>query len=1750
MKILERASKIAEGFNSSIYQLSDDTYGREVILKVMKEDFNYHPHSSQLYNEDKYLRGVSTKGVRGSIDLIEDSQTPILVLEYFDGISLKDWVKEKPRTFIDCLKVAIQICEALHEVHSQYNLIHRDISAHNILINDQMVTNIIDFGLAINVDTKLNIKGMSDQLLGTLPYISPEQTGRVNHAVDYRSDLYSLGVVLYELFTGQLPFNAADPLELIHAHLAVAPQPLTSINQEIPTVFSDIILKLLSKDVERRYQSARGLLEDLKKCVNQVALKVEIQHFVLAQNDESGRFLIPSKIYGREVQIAQLLNAVENMSTGQKEVTLVSGKSGTGKTSLLYEIHKPITRKKGYFIKGKHQQFQKDRPYQAISQAIDSFISLILSENEQRLAGWKHLLQEALKDQGKLITDLIPNLELIIGKQENLPVLGINEAQNRFNYVFTQFIKVLATREHPLVLFIDDLQWADNASLKLIRNMVTDRELSHFYFIGAYRDNEIDSKHPFNVIFSELPKLGVTIQQIHLDDLSFADTQSMIMDTFSCNERKARELTHIVQTKTAGNPFFVNQFLRAIYEKGLITYRHGTEAGTGSWEWDLEQLESTNYTENVVDFMVDKLRKMNPGTQQQLTLGACIGDRFHLKTLSYIQDPGSRDMMDDLWQAVIEQLLFVEESHGDVALVSQLKNPEADTMLTYRFAHDRIRQAAYELIPDKEKARVHQRIGELLLQNIDLKKHSDQVFEVVNQLNRGTRKKDDSYRIRLCELNYLAGSKAKASSAYESAIDYLEAALNGLKDTDWQAKHTLLYALHLTTMETYYILGQYDQMESIGDLLLTKATSKMEFLQVHNVLVQSYIARSKHLDLITYGLSILKDVGIKLPSKPADTDILISLVQTKLKLIGKKTGYFEALPEMQDEFMALAINMMTSISTASYHNFPKLFPIVILKSIRLSIQHGNSIDSIPFYGGYGTILCGVLGDYTTGYDFGQLSLTLLQKSPRYKTVVPKTLVIYYGFINHWKDPLRGALDPYEEAYLAAMEIGDNQYAASAVFLKACTGFLSGLRLEELAPEIQYTLERMPSLKQESYHQYMKIVFQGIQNLHAGSDDPWELEGTTFSLKAFMASDYKKELREDDTALFHISFYQLYLNFLFGRYEEAFQGLVSTKKHLEVVVSTAYIPVVNFYDSLVRLKLCSNAAPSQRKKHLKQVKANQKQMKRWSEHAPDNYLHKYLLVEAEILSATSSDKPVSAAYDQCIKTAEANEYLNELALCYELAGRHYEQRGDEELQSHYLGKALKTYRKWGSKAKTNQLKAEFPYLEERKDRSIHTTFTEGSFSYGSLSGNNLLDLASVLKAATTISSEIKLSKAIPALLNILTENAGAQSGAFVLLNNDVLELHARSSVDEEAKMVPVQEISAVADLPISVIQYVWRTQDTVLLDHAENDERFHQDEYLQANAVASILCMPVIHQQALLGIIYLENRLTKGSFTAERTDLLSLLSGQIAITLHNALLYDLLEQKVDERTREIEKQKNILNHQNLQLTELNEEKDFLISVVSHDLRNPLHLIKGYTNLALKNKDPKETEEFLGYVIESSNRMEGFISRILNVSAINSREINVTYSDVEMVALLEQEVKAFDSMAAEKEIDYSYQSIESHLDTAIDPGYFNQVISNLLSNAIKYTQPKGRIQVRLELIAGGDYYRISIEDNGQGITTRDQKLLFSKFQTLSAKPTGGEEATGLGLAIVKKYVEAMGGRIWCKSEYEVGSQFFVEFPVDRN
>jgi histidine kinase len=1746
MKLLEKASKIAEGINSSVYRLpKGDFYNQDVILKVIKEDFNYYPHSSQLYNEDELIRNLKIDGIRASIELISDAQTPILVLQYFDGTTLKEWLKDYQPSFIDSLRIAIKICDSLTKVHA-LNIIHRDISPYNILINNRQETSIIDFGLASKVNLKQNVKGISDQLEGTLPYISPEQTGRVNHVVDQRSDIYSLGAVFYELFTGKLPFPFTDPLELVHAHLAKLPDPLNEVNELIPAIFSNIILKMMAKDVENRYQSASGLLDDLNTCLKQVAQKVEIQDFALAKNDQSGKFLIPSKLYGRAEDQKILINSIDNIGTqGHKEITLVTGRSGTGKTSLIYEIHKPITEKKGHFIRGKFEQLHKDRPYQAITQAFGGFVTLLLSENETKLNRWKEKILAEIGNQGKLLTDLIPNLELIIGKQQELPILGINEAQNRFIYIFQQFIKALANEKHPMVLFVDDLQWADNASLQLIKNIVLNDEINHFYIVGAYRDNEVISSDPLMLTIQVLESKNTKINTIALDNLSFEETNELVSDIFHRKDNEILELTNIIYSKTAGNPFFVNEFLKSIYEREFVWYEHASENSSkvkGSWKWDIENLQNTNFTDNVVEFMIEKLNKIDPKTQHVLKLASCIGDSFDLNTITNANNQSSENILQDLWQAVIEQLLIVEENNSPKPNSSN----KGEIERSYKFAHDRIRQAAYGLIPENEKAKLHQSIGELLLEKIDLSEYSDRVFDVVYQLNKGIPKNDIKYRQQVIKLNQLAGNKARNATAYETAYNFFEIAINHATDEDWATASKLIFECHLGAMESAYLLGRYARMEAIGTILLGKYETKTDELRIHQIIIYALIAQSKHLEVINYGLDVMKTVGIKLPTKPNDLHIIQALIKTKWMLRNHKPASFENIELVDSKELQLAISIMSSISTGAYHNYPKLFPLVIFKSMQIASQNRLSIDSIPFFGGYAAILCGVTGDYSIGFDYGLLSLKLLQKPWDTKAIIPKTNVIFSAFINHWKQHQKEALPYLKDAYLISLETGDNQYAASALFLETYTEFQCGMPLRDVVSNFQRAYTQFPSFNQDGYYLYLTIIYQGVLNLAQNESDPNILAGTIFKAEQFLNNEIHVALRHDRTAYFHILYSKLYLNYLLGNYELALSVTDEIKKYEDVVMSTSYIPLVNFYDSLTRLSICEtpNGAAS-KSKQISQIKKNQKKLKIWSQHSPANYLHKYHLIEAELLSINRKNTESIAAFELSINHSRENEFTNELALAFERLAIHYSRQGDRVNESQFMAKAYRNYIKWGAKSKVAQMKNLYPYLIERTQES--TTISR-SHTYGSVSGNSILDLTTILKAASTISSEIQLNKAIPTLLNIVMENAGAQLGAFILNTTNQLVLYAlNDSLGKNAEILTPVDIATVDNIPKSILQYVKRTNESIVVESALEDERFSSDAYVRERQIQSVICLPIIHHGNLLGIIYLENKLAKGTFNLHQVDLLSLLSGQIAITLHNAILYDSLEQKVNERTQEIAEQKEMLNEQNVQLTEINKEKDYLINVVSHDLRNPLYLIKGFASMAaheLKNHDASKLVE---PILSSCDRLDNLINRILDTSAINAREIKLQYQEIDLLMLIKEEMEGFASHAKNKQINLSLTSDDHQIKIEIDENYLRQIIGNLISNAIKYTFENGDVTIHIE--ENENSVLINVSDTGQGISAKDQKLLFNQFQPLTAKPTSGEKSIGIGLSIVKKYVEAMNGTIRVKSEPKKGSTFTIDFPKNQ-
>lgn len=1728
MNLLNNAEKIAEGAYSYIYQLYDDSfYGQQVVLKVIKDDFNFYPHTSQLKNEYQLVKDLVSPGVRKILDFTSEGTRDVLVLEYIDGVTLKSALGATTgRSILDDIKLAVAIAEALQVVHRE-GIIHRDLSAYNILVSDYQRISLIDFGIASKTDIRKQASH-SKHLEGTLPYLSPEQTGRVNYAVDTRSDLYSLGVVLYEVFTRQLPFVSDDPMELIHAHLARVPTPPSTLLPELPAILSQIIMKLLAKAPENRYQSISGLLADLKACMEQASLTVQIGAFDLAKNDFSGRLSIPTKLYGREDQIGQLIHSISSIGKGRRELTLVKGKAGTGKSALLFEIYKPVTERGGFFIKGKHEQMHRDRPYLAIIAAFKSLIEHILSEPDEELNKWAIKIRQAVGDQGKILTNLMPDLELVIGKQKDLPTLGLSEAQNRFQYIFNRFVEVFATADHPVILFLDDLQWADTSSLRLIKSIVTNPSITHLYFIGSYRQNEVDISHPASIVFSSIQEEGVYLNEITLGNLAKQDTLALIKDTFKCGEKWAGPLNEVLQEKTAGNPFFTIQFLKTLYEEGLLSF-----TDTQQWVYDLASVKQANFSENVLEFMVDKLKKLPMDVQRVLMVGACVGDEFGLKTLTQLSGQTGEELIGRLLSAAEEQLLFVSERREEDFEEVRLDGiADSQAVMVFRFVHDRVRQAAYNLLHSGERAEMHQQIGQAMLKSGS----TGSVFDLVHHLNLSPELFKFTIRVDLIRYNLKAGNQACAATAYDAGQSYLENAVALSESADWDTNYNLMFNMYLSVMDVYYIQGLYDSMSLTGEILLDKAKNRLHRLKTHNILVHSLIAKAKHLETLDYGIAVLAENGVKIPRKPGDMQILAELMKTKLFVGRKGRDFFEGLPETTEE-QEILINMMTSLSTAAYHNYPKLFPVLICKSIKMSIKKGYAIDSIPFYGGYGTLLAGVLGEYKRGLEFGKLSMAMVHAQEKFKSAIPKTEVIFYTFINHWKNPMREAVPALEEVYLLSLEIGDNQYAATCAFQNTLNRLVTGEPLKEALDHARVYLDQVMKLKQEMYYLYTQIATQTLINLHTEHAEPWVLEGEVFSLE-------KQPSNEDQTAQYHILYHQLFVNYLFYRFEEAYQAVEEIQAYAGTILSTAHVPTQAFYHSLICLARAREGKDTS--KMIKKVKVLLKKLRNWASHSPTNYEHKYLLVEAELRSFEKDPSAISF-YQKSIEKARDHLFLNEQALANELTARYLEAEGMEDQAMQYMSNALMTYRKWGAGAKVKSILEDYPSLSGSMRAMTRQSFgSQYSYgTYGTMSGAAGLDLSSVMKASTTISSEIQLARVIPQLMEIVIENAGAQYGVFMLYQDDHLRVYAESTPSgSQFLQVPV-EVSSWGKMSLSVVNYVARTHHAVVLEDHASDDRFDHDEYFKMEPVASLLCLPILYQGEMLGVIYLENKVTKGAFNQERTDLLSLLSGQIAISINNALLYDSLEQKVRERTSEIEAKRQELNEKNHELQDLNREKDFLMSVVSHDLRNPIHLMKGYSNLILKNPQDTDVPVYLDALIQCCNRMDGFIRQILNIQAINERKIELRPVSLDILHVIEQEVALSAERAREKGIVLKVAEESQTSTLSLDKNYLCQIIDNLVSNGIKYTQSSGEVVVSIKV--DERHVVIQVSDNGQGISTRDQKLLFSRFKPLSSTPTAGESSTGLGLAIVKRYVDAMGGSIRCESELGEGTTFFVRFPL---
>ncbi len=1694
-------------------------------------------------------------------------------------ISLKELINKNDLTIADKLKLSANLAEALGKIH-QNNIIYKALSPENILVDEEIKkVKIADSEMSSELLIGQREAPESDIPKGDLTYISPEQTGRMNRDIDYRTDYYSLGIVLYELFTQQIPFESIDPLEVIHGHLAKKPIPPQQINKEIPEMVGEIILKCLEKNPEDRYQNAYGLKADLENCFEQIVKTKKIKKFELGKKDAPLAFSVSEKVYGREEEIKELKEAYQRVRTGKTGLALVTGYAGIGKSVLVREFQKEIIGKDNYFLTGKFDQYKRNVYYHAFIETFKDLVNQILAENEKQITEWKEKILKALGENSQLMIDVIPELELIIGKQPPVIELTSTEAQNRFHLVIQKFTQVFATEERQLIFFFDDLQWADLESLKLFELLTTNINSKYLLFVGAYRDNEVDETHPVSLMLKNIQKENVEINTIKVEPLVFEDINQLIADSIKGDLESVKPLTEVAIKKTNGNPFFLIQFLNILYQEGLFEFNEETYV----WEWDIEKIKEKDIADNVVDLMTKKFKDFSLETQEVLKLASCIGNKFKLETLAIIYQKNKEETFNDLSQAIKESLI---RRSGD----------------DYIFAHDRVQQVAYSLIPKERKQEIHFNIGELLLKNTKEEDLSENIFEVIDQFNFNVDQiKDQKMRDRLANLNLLAGKKAKASVAHDAALGYFKMGIKLLSKDSWEKQYKLSLDLYIEAAEGSFLTSKFKEVDKFCAIASKNAKELLAKAKISEIKGRSYYAQNKMVESFKETLEALNFLGCKFPKKATTVHALISVLKIKWALLGKSNKKIEQIKDMTDPKSLIIMSLLKFSSHSVYRASPNYFPIVISKAIILSLKRGIAPSTGFFFSAYSVVLISTLGDINGGYKYGQLATALSDRSVA-KKMKYRTSVIVHGFINHWKKHLKESVDNLLVSYQKQLEFGDNEFAASSLVMYCSYFGFSGKSLNEINKEFETYGRALWQLKQMVDFQDNSIHHQFSYNFVEYEESPDKLNGKYFN-EDKMIPVFEKSENRSELAMIYAD--KTIVASIFNQHLEAIKSGDKFEEYSDAALGLFHVVQHYFYDSLSRLAIISEVSKKDRKIYLKKILKAKKKLKKWSKYAPMNHLHKLKLIEAELARVNGQDRLAKDYYEEAIRLAKKNDYIREEALANEVAGKFYLSRSDNKSKD-YIKEAYQKYLQWGAKAKAKQLEEKYPELLglKKEDKSI--------------------DLNTVIKASQAISEEVDLDKLKQKIVQLAIESAGAEKGNLILL------------IDNK-----------VQDVPVAIVNYVARTKKELVLNDAVNEGQFTKDPYVIKNNVRSILCIPVMHQAELIGVMYLENNITTQAFTSDRVELLEIIAAQAGISLENSLDRELLKEERDKVKKIFEllpfgvviigkdKKVQYVNSEIVELLgyksdsellnkncyevlcgfkkeecpdcdfkqEVNEMEGVLLtkdkkevpvlkSIVPMELEGKEVLLESFVDITERKKARKHVEEMNAlrnkFVMLLSHQLrtpltsirwnlETLINERLGKIGDSQKEFlkSAYQADLEIIrrlddmltiiniregrSALEKEDSSLEviwkSLLVElkkeaqlKNIDFIYEpSPEPLPNSLLDPRVMRKVLFNLATNAIIYNKEGGKVFVKLE--KKENVIRFEVKDNGIGIPAAEQKNIFKEFFRATNAYVMMTDATGIGLAISKYYVEEHGGNIGFTSKEGVGSTFWFEIPVNN-
>ncbi|XXX82543.1 AAA family ATPase [Sorangium sp. So ce134] len=1663
-----------------------------------------------------------------------DGKSLVVIQEDHGGRTLRSLLKGGPLAVEQALGIAVQLSRALGELHRR-RIVHKDLEPSNIFVDPASGhVKLAGFDIASRLDREMATPASPDRLEGNLTYISPEQTGRMSRAIDYRTDFYSLGVVLVEMLTGRPPFQARDPMALVHAHIAVEPRPTHELNPAVPLPLSRVVSRLLAKNAEDRYQSAYGLSADLLACEAMQKAGAIRDDFVPGAHDISAVFRLPQKLYGRDAERAALIGAFERASQGPLAVAVVAGYSGIGKSALVNELQRPVVERRGYFVSGKYDQLQ-NAPYGAIIQAFQDLVRQILTESEPVIMAWKGRLLEALGANGQVVVDVIPDVERIIGPQPPVAPLGPTESQNRFNILFQQFIGAVATADHPLAVFLDDLQWADTGSLNLIQLLAKNGAARHLLLVGSYRDNEAREAHPLRETLAELRKGSAALCEISLEPLTQADITALISDALSRRpDPDLHRLAALVFRKTEGNPFFASQFLSSLHAKEIIWF----DAAAGEWAFTLERIHEVGLSADVAGLLAQRLKGLSDGAQRVLRLAACIGSNFDLQTLSVVCEMSPHDTAGLVWSAVeLDLVRPVSAAYRYVDLDDALNVTLPPESVLFEFLHDRVQEAAYALISRDEPRAVHLRVGRLLLASTREEDREARSFDVANQLNLAIDLiTDPEERRELARLNLVAGKRAKASNAYAPAVRYLKTGVELLPEDAWERHYELTFALYRHHAEAVYLLGDHEGAASLFERIQREARSRADRAETYRLEMSLQSSRGDYANCINAGLAALRIYGIDIPRTEALAEACVA-AREKLEgiLAGRSTAALADLPAVTDKDEQVRHLLLSQAVIYGSYTEPALFQIFSYTLVTRSIEHGHAAGSASGYVTYGMLVA----DHAAAYELGRVALAV---SERFDDLHGRSLIkfMFGSFLNGWRRPVSEALPYIEQACSGCFESGAMVFAGIAAMQTVWMHLLSGDDLRSVRALASKNREFARRMNEVDMVNFIALFERTAALLTEGAIRPEEA--------SFLEGDIIEErLAHFPPANLACHICALQASYLLGEHDRALA--MAAKAERAIAALFGHIggePELRLYQALLFAELLPTAAADDRARYRDAIEVSVGKMEGWARSCPENFEHKHLVLSAELARLDGRYDEAGDLFDRAIDSAVQHEFTHVQAIACELAARLYLERGRKRVARAYLRDARHAFSRWGADAKI-----------ARMERRYGELLPSGAAEDGAASSVASLDLAAVLQASQAISGEIVLDDLLRTLMRTVLESAGAQRGFLILTGKSPLFVEAEQGAGEGAAIrVHTDAIEVRQDVAHTVVRYVERTRETVVLGDAPRAPRFQSDPYIARAAPRSVLCMPIVKQKTLVGVLYLENRIIASAFTPKRCAVLDLLSAQAAISIENARLYDTLEHRVAERTSELQAKNQELYQtvQHLKATQrqlITHEKlaslGALTAGIAHELKNPLNFVNNFAEisaeLAVGVDDvldrhaervvPEPASEIKKILLELRQCMDCInkhgarASDIIDGMLLHARDTSGQRRSARVNALVAESVKLayHGARGGAPEIRFEEAYDEATGEIEVNAPEMARVLINLMSNAFYAMRERQRAEgpsyvptLSVRTRDAGDRVEIIIRDNGTGIPAEVLPRIFNPFFT--TKPPG--QGAGLGLSISRDIV----------------------------